>query len=161
MARLPQQQPAQQGLWAAAHSLLAARSRPAPPTAVPTTADITTTSSKNNDSSSHSSTSGTRPTASAAPPTQQMTDFVEVALTPEELPPGPLREALKRTLAISAGTLPLRDMRRLLQEHYARCVRACGRAWVGAAGPRVGPVGVAGPRVGPVGGAGERWRCER
>eukprot|EP00198_Chlamydomonas_reinhardtii_P002380 XP_001691716.1 predicted protein [Chlamydomonas reinhardtii] len=106
--------------------------------------DITTTSSKNNDSSSHSSTSGTRPTASAAPPTQQMTDFVEVALTPEELPPGPLREALKRTLAISAGTLPLRDMRRLLQEHYARyavyetnllwCPHSTAlAAWLGAA----------------------------
>ncbi|KAG2450758.1 hypothetical protein HYH02_004595 [Chlamydomonas schloesseri] len=111
MARLPPQQ----GLWAAAQSLLAARSSPSPAAA-----------------------------AAAAGGSPTHADFAEVALTPEELPPGALREALKRTLAISAGTLPLRDLRRLLQEHYARyavyetnllwCPHSTAlAAWLGAA----------------------------
>ncbi|KAG2438145.1 hypothetical protein HXX76_005754 [Chlamydomonas incerta] len=130
MARLPPQPAQQQGLWAAAQSLLEARSPAASP---PNNA---------------SSPAGARPAARALHPQhnlpQQQPDFLEVALTPEELPPGPLREALKRTLAISAGTLPLRDMRRLLQEHYARyavyetnllwCPHSTAlAAWLGAA----------------------------
>ncbi|EFJ47595.1 hypothetical protein VOLCADRAFT_91880 [Volvox carteri f. nagariensis] len=46
-------------------------------------------------------------------------DFVEVAVTPEELP-SEVKEALSRTLALVAGTTSARDTRRILQDHYAK-----------------------------------------
>jgi hypothetical protein len=45
-------------------------------------------------------------------------DFVEIAVTPEELP-AELKEALSRTLALVAGTTNARDTRRILQDHYS------------------------------------------
>lgn len=48
-------------------------------------------------------------------------DYVEVAVTPEELPPE-LKEVLSRTLALVAGTTNTRDTHRILQDHYAKLV---------------------------------------
>ncbi len=47
-------------------------------------------------------------------------ECMEVELTAEELPPGEPREVLSRTLALAAGALSVDDMKRILQEHYAR-----------------------------------------
>ncbi|GLC33267.1 hypothetical protein PLESTB_000352800 [Pleodorina starrii] len=61
----------------------------------------------------------TAATAGGASLTESGGDYVEVAVTPEELPPE-LKEALSRTLALVAGTTNARDTRRILQDHYAR-----------------------------------------
>ncbi|GFR48559.1 hypothetical protein Agub_g10459, partial [Astrephomene gubernaculifera] len=88
----------------------------------------------------HDATAASSKGASAA---ESGGDFVEVAVTPEELPPE-LKDALSRTLALVAGTTNARDTKRILQDYYAKfalyetnllwCPHSISiAAWLGAA----------------------------